>query len=242
MSPVHLDPPDLPVGEAAMLTSTKPGTGATLLELSHLGVLQVQDEDTKPPIVILKDATLAVHTHQRALLKGLFPLLKPGESRVLRRGRKENTRLVRAQAASQEALHRQLAERGCYSWMPTKRLRRRSTAGRRLTAEVGALKTAMTTVEAGQLTLADLEQLLPWAFLFGLDDQWERLRTSVEDEPGWPSAPGRFELGKFRLALAAFTSGTLPREYQKSRNDGTLDDDMRHIWGPDAGNTGTSGI
>jgi hypothetical protein len=81
-------PPELPVAEAGFLIDSANNTdetAGTLVELAQAGAIRIEDEDNQPQVVSLVDAELAAYgRHQRALLKGVFPLLKAGESRHLR--------------------------------------------------------------------------------------------------------------------------------------------------------------
>jgi hypothetical protein len=207
-------------------------TGATLLELAQLGVLRIDDgvDDRSAQTVVLVDAALATRRHHRALLKGLFPLLKPGESRVLRRGRKDNLRLLGAQSAMTKALYGEVAERGWYRRMPPSgrlgRLLRRTRlvgwgrltrAGDETVDEVLGFRQYFATLEPGQATRAELLGFLPWAMMFGLHERWDRLAAGVDvddDEPvAWWSAVGMFRLGRFRRGLAGFTVDVLVADY-----------------------------
>jgi hypothetical protein len=187
-------PPQLPVAEAGFLIDsiiTIDETAGTLFELAQAGAIRIEDEDEKPPVVSLIDAELAGYGHQRALLKGLFPLLKAGESRHLFRGRKDNLRMLAAQQAMREALHEQVAARGWYHQMPKTWWRLpvpglRTAAGRDVTNQLTAFRQRLATAEMAQLGHADLIRYLPWAQTIGLGSRWSELiaaGSTDDDDP-----------------------------------------------------------
>jgi len=232
-------PPDIPVAEAALLVFGELGpaaTGGTLLELAQLGALRIDEGTTErsPQTVVLVDAEAAPYAHHRALLKELFPLLKPGESRVLRRGRKDNLRMLAAQDGLAAAVVPQMAERDWFHRMPLAgrpgALLRRTRvvgwgsltpAGHAMVDEVLGFRRYLGTLEIGEVRQAELHRFLPWALTLGLHHRWEQLAAGLEvgdDEPvTWWSATGMFRLGPFRQGLAAFTGAATLKAAQDTK-------------------------
>lgn len=232
-------PPDVPVAEAALLVFAELGpaaTGGTLLELAQLGAVRIDAGATErsPQTVVLVDPGAATWDHHRTLLKELFPLLKPGESRVLRRGRKDNLRMLGAQDKLARAVIPQVAERGWFHRMPVPgrpgtMLRRTrvigwgslTPAGHSMVGEVLGFRRYFGTLEVGEVRQADLNRLLPWALTLGLHDRWEQLAARLEvgdDEPvSWWSAAGMFRLGPFRQGLAAFAGAATLKAAQDTK-------------------------
>ncbi|TWD83152.1 putative membrane protein DUF2207 [Kribbella amoyensis] len=136
-------PPPISVAEACLLVNSTlhpEATQATILELGLLGALRIEEEDAEdddaPQTLVLVDSDLAKRPHHRALLKGLFPLLKPGSTVQLRRRFKENRRLLDAQKAMVTALREEVATKGWYHELPSARRKPPvlgRTLGRRLT-------------------------------------------------------------------------------------------------------------
>lgn len=233
------NPPDLPVAEAALLVFAEVGpaaSGGTLLELAQLGVVRIDEGATEqsPQTVVLVNSELAGCDHHRVLLKALFPLLRPGESRVLRRGRKDNLRMLEAQSALTKGVVRRVAERGWFHRMPAAgrlgpMLRRTrlfgwgslTPAGRAMVDEVLGFRRYFATLEVGEIRRADLIRFLPWALTLGLHHRWEQLAADLEtddDEPViWWSALGMFRLGPFRLGLAAFANAATLRAAEDTK-------------------------
>lgn len=240
------------VAEAALLVFAEVGpaaTGGTLLELAQLGALRVEEGKTEhsPQTVVLVDPDRAVEEHHRVLLKGMFPTLKPGDSRMLRRGRKDNLRLLGAHDKFRRSVEAGLSGRGWYYRMPvpgrTGSLLRRTrllgwgiltSAGHERVAEVLSFRRYFATLEPGELRPAELVRFLPWALTLGLHHRWEQLAAGLDvddDEPvSWWSATGMFRLGPFRRGLAAFAEGTSLRVVEDTKYwyaaDGTADDDL----------------
>jgi hypothetical protein len=262
--PKRANPPVLPVAEAALLVFGEvgpPATGGTVLELAQLGAVRVDAGPTEhsPQTVVLVDPDAAVHGHHRVLLKGMFPLLKPGDSRMLRRGRKDNLRMLGAHDKLRRAVEAQAGERGWYYRTPLPgragTLLRRTRllgwgiltpAGHATVDEVLGFRRYFATLEPGDVRQTELIRLLPWALMLGLHHRWEQLAAGLDvddDEPvSWWSATGMFRLGPFRRGLAAFADAATLKAAQDTKywygvyDYGPGDDDAF-----DSGSSGDSG-
>lgn len=233
------NPPELSVAEAALLVFAEVGpaaTGGTVLELAQLGAVRVEEGATEhsPQTVVLVDPGATAGEHHRVLLRGMFPLLKPGESRMMRRGRKDNLRMLGAHQKFRTAVEERVAERGWFHRPPMAgragaMLRRTrlvgwgslTPAGHDMVAEVLGFRRYFATLEAGDVRRADLIRFLPWALALGLHHRWEQLSTGLDtndDEPViWWSATGMFRLGPFRRGLAAFADAATLRAAQDTK-------------------------
>lgn len=117
------NPPEVPVAEAALLAFAEVGpaaTGGTVLELAQLGGVRIDEGPTEhaPLTVALVDPGATAGETHRVLLKGMFPQLKPGDRRLLRRGRKDNRRMLGAHLTFQVAVEERVADRGWFRRMP----------------------------------------------------------------------------------------------------------------------------
>jgi hypothetical protein len=262
------NPPDLSVAEAALLVFGEIGpaaTGGTVLELAQLGAVRVDEGLTEhsPQTVVLVNPGAAAHDHHQVLLKGMFPLLKPGQSRTLRRGRKDNLRMLGAHDKLRRAVEERVAERDWFHRMPPPGraailLRRTrllgwgslTPTGHAVVDEVLGFRRYFATLEATDVRHADLIRFLPWALTLGLHHRWEQLAAGVDvgdDEPvSWWSATGMFRLGPFRRGLAAFAdAATLKAAEDTKYSYGLFDydagDDLAFDSGP-AGDSGSDGF
>jgi hypothetical protein len=237
--PKQTSPPDLSVAEAALLVFGEVGpaaTGGTVLELAQLGAVRVDEGPTEhsPQTVVLVDPDAAVLEHHRVLLKGMFPLLRPGDSRMLRRGRKDNLRMLGAHDKLRRAVEARVGERGWYYRAPLPgragTLLRRTRLlgwgiltpdGHAMVDKVLGFRRYFATLEPGEIRQADLIRFLPWALALGLHHRWEQLSADLDvddDEPvSWWSAVGMFRLGPFRRGLAAFADAATLRAAQDTK-------------------------
>ncbi|MEV0289420.1 hypothetical protein AB0H36_35295 [Kribbella sp. NPDC050820] len=255
--PKRATPPDLSVAEAALLVFGEVGpaaTGGTILELAQLGAVRIDEGPVEhsAQTVVLVDPGAAVEEHHRVLLKGMFPLLKPGDSRMLRRGRKDNVRMLGAHDKLGRAVEARVSEADWYYRTPVPgragRLLRRTRllgwgiltpAGHAMVDQVLGFRRYVATLEPGEIRQAELIRLLPWALMLGLHHRWEQLAAGLpvdDDEPvSWWSATGMFRLGPFRRGLAAFDAAATDRaardtkyyyglyDYGPGDNDGFFD-------------------
>ncbi|MGW1339769.1 hypothetical protein ACWCOV_01850 [Kribbella sp. NPDC002412] len=237
--PKRSTPPDLPVAEAALLVFGEVGpaaTGGTVLELAQLGAVRIDEgpAENSPQTVVLVDPGAAVEEHHRVLLKGMFPRLKPGDSRMLRRGRKDNVRMLGAHDKLRRAVEARVVEQGWYYRTPvpgsTGRLLRRTRllgwgiltpAGHAMVDQVLGFRRYVGTLEPGEIRQAELIRFLPWALALGLHHRWEQLAAGLpvdDDEPvSWWSATGMFRLGPFRRGLAAFADAATLRAAEDTK-------------------------
>lgn len=237
--PKQTNPPDLSVAEASLLVFGEVGpaaTGGTVLELAQLGAVRVDEGPTvhSPQTVVLVDPGAAVEEHHRVLLTGMFPSLKPGDSRMMRRGRKDNLRMLGAHDKLRRSVEQRVGEHGWYYRTPVSgragTLLRRTRLlgwgiltpeGHAMVDEVLGFRRYFATLEPGEIRQAELIRLLPWALALGLHHRWEQLAAGLDvddDEPvSWWSATGMFRLGPFRRGLAAFAGAATLRAAQDTK-------------------------
>ncbi|TDD57752.1 DUF2207 domain-containing protein [Kribbella antibiotica] len=118
--PVAFSPPRIPVAEAGLLLDAKTGTteiAATLIDLAVRGVLRI-DNSGKKRKAVLRHPELATAPHERRLLKGLFPGLKPGKEALLEQRRAGDSSLAMAANRTVTAIYKQVSDRGWYVRMP----------------------------------------------------------------------------------------------------------------------------
>ncbi|GAA1510830.1 DUF2207 domain-containing protein [Kribbella lupini] len=113
-------PPAISVAESRLLTHgyvDAEATQATLVELALLGTVRLDTEEESDTVVTLVTPAATRRPHHLALLRGLFPTLKPGATVLLQRRR----RPLDAQAAMIRALRTEIATSGWFARLPSRR-------------------------------------------------------------------------------------------------------------------------
>ncbi|WP_143465383.1 DUF2207 domain-containing protein [Kribbella sp. ALI-6-A] len=210
-------PPKLAVAEAGLLHESRAElrhTAGTLVELHRLGALRIEDPIRAPQRLVLLDPAAVTHGHHRALLEGLFPVPRPGETRQLSGEGSETRHLQAAHAAMRQTLFEQVASYSWYARLPARRLWRWSdgmltTEGHRQAEQVQSFAQYVGSASTDDLTRNDLIRLLPWALVFGLGERWQELvHGPTGDDPAWWTEAGMFGIGRFRRGLAGFVRDT----------------------------------
>ncbi|MET7284009.1 DUF2207 domain-containing protein [Kribbella sp. NPDC005582] len=118
--PVAFAPPRIPVAEGGLLLDAKTGStelAATLIDLAVRGALRL-DNSGKKRKAVLVDPDLATAPHERRLLKGLFPALKPGQEGLLEQRKPGDNSLAKAANGTAKAIRVQVEQRRWYVRMP----------------------------------------------------------------------------------------------------------------------------
>ncbi|TCC30546.1 DUF2207 domain-containing protein [Kribbella sindirgiensis] len=118
--PVAFTPPNITAAEGGLLLDGTVDTSevaATLVDLAVRGAVRIEGENDVRTAVLV-DAGIAEATHEKALLKGLFPKQEPGGEVRLVAPAVGDTRPQRAAERMGEALWKRAAERNWYLRMP----------------------------------------------------------------------------------------------------------------------------
>ncbi|WP_350276487.1 DUF2207 domain-containing protein [Kribbella sp. HUAS MG21] len=127
--PVAFAPPKIPVAEGGLLldgAATNREVAATLIDLAVRGALRIDNSDNSAGTdhaggvrkAVLVDPAVATEPHEEALLKGLFPDLRPGDERLLKAAAPGDYSLVRGAEATIAAVQRQVRLHNWYVKMP----------------------------------------------------------------------------------------------------------------------------
>lgn len=118
--PVAYAPPKIPVAEGGLLVDGKANTtevAATLIDLAVRGAVRI-DHSAESRKVVLVDPEIATESHERSLLRGLFPQLEAGTEVELGEPKPGDYTMARAARFTIDAVRNQVEQKRWYARMP----------------------------------------------------------------------------------------------------------------------------
>ena len=120
--PVAFAPPEVTVAEGGLMadvTDKSTALAATLMHLAVRGAIRLDNTDEGARKAVLVDPEVATATHEKVLLKGLFPKQEPGEERTLERAEVGDYTLVQAADKMYDAVWINIKRQQWYLRLPT---------------------------------------------------------------------------------------------------------------------------